>query len=346
MAQGRVRAFFNSRLGLLVLIAIAIVLTAASFLVGEYLTAAIAALLFGLGIPVWMGHKSIKWLAIVGVVILAVSPAVTTAFEVPVVLQPTAAASSSNNILQNATVSPYFAGPGTSFTWSVQVNFSRIPSGNESVNMTLYLSTCPGATGPNDPNCNAGYPFYKYPSTENVTNLTGRRTITFTEAVASSNIWDWQMSLFYNYTNHSGKNGTYVFLVGDATYNGIAGPVVASGWGGVYGLIVAAIYSDYLVVGVVFFIGLLVYAFFKQRRVRREQAANRAAPAPEEARGGSAPAGRSGSAPLASGAARPPPTQELACPNCGAVVYPKETFCWKCGTSLSAPPSGGGSPPT
>ncbi|MCW6166888.1 MAG: hypothetical protein LVQ64_00340 [Thermoplasmatales archaeon] len=335
MAKGRIRAFFNTRVGLAVLIAIAIVVTAGSFLVGEYLTATVAALLFGLGIPVWMGQKSIKWLAVVGVAILAVSPAISTAFEVPVVLAPTAAASSSNYILQNATVSPYFGGPGTNFTWTVRVDFSRIPSGNESWNMTLYLSTCPGATGRSDPNCSSGYPFTSY--TQSVVNQTGNLPITFSEAISSSNIWDWQMSLFY--TNNSGRNGTYVFLVGDPTYNGIAGPVVANGWGGVYGLIVGAIYSDYLIVGIVFFIGLLIYAVFKQRRMRREQAASRAAPSSGTAGAESPPAGTgASSAPLASGStARPAATQELACPNCGAVVYPKETFCWKCGTSLSAP---------
>ncbi len=334
MAAGSIRKFLSSRLGLAVLTAIAVLATSGAFLVGEYLTGAIAALLFGLGIPIWVGQKSIKWLAVIGVAIIALSPAIATAFEVPVVLTPSGAVGSSSQILQNATVSPYFAAPGSTFNWSVQVVPSKVPVGNETRNITLYLSTCPGATGPNDPNCGAGYAFYNY--TQPLVNLSSPREVTFSERINSSNIWDWQMSLAYT-SNSPRTNTTYVFLTGDPTYNGIAGPVVANGWGGAYALIVGAIYSDYLIVGIVFFIAVLIYAVFKQRRQRRAQAVSRAAPPeqPSTAPGALAPAGPGPGVPLASGASRPPATEELACPNCGAVVYPKETFCWKCGTSLA-----------
>ncbi|NNN17715.1 MAG: zinc-ribbon domain-containing protein, partial [Thermoplasmata archaeon] len=36
------------------------------------------------------------------------------------------------------------------------------------------------------------------------------------------------------------------------------------------------------------------------------------------------------------------PVAEASCPNCGAVVYPGEKVCWKCGTKLASP--AGGSP--
>ncbi|MGI0068010.1 MAG: hypothetical protein ACREB9_06300, partial [Thermoplasmata archaeon] len=81
--------------------------------------------------------------------------------------------------------------------------------------------------------------------------------------------------------------------------------------------------------------------------LRAQSAAATPAPA-RSAEGTGTSAASAGALPsgaTAAGATRPAPTEELACPTCGAVVYAKETYCWKCGTPLGSagkipPPKG------
>lgn len=338
-----VKKFLNGRIGRIVLIAIAILITAAALLVGGVLFGIVAGILFGLGIPIWVGASRPRYLAIVGIAILLAAPPVWAAIEVPYYFAAPSPVNSIDNFLQNATVSPYSAPAGSVFSWEVQVVPAAVRN-TTLVNLTLYVSTCPGATGTSDPNCGAGYAFNAYPSPKNVSSFTGETTVWFNETISSANIWYWQMGLYY-------RNGThglaYDSLVGDSSfYNGLIGPI-AGDWTTVFGALVGTFYIAVgLYVGIPFYIALLVYVIYRMRREKRQLAAARArasSAAPEagtETR--SRPARRppsGGAAPLPSAPApapAAPPASEQACPNCGAVVYPQETFCWKCGAALGA----------
>ncbi|MEM0129593.1 MAG: zinc ribbon domain-containing protein [Thermoplasmata archaeon] len=347
-----VKRFLRGRIGRIVLILIAILATAGGLFVGGVLFGILAAILFGLGIPVWVGASRPRYLAVVGVAILAASPAIWAATEVPYYFIAPGAASSNQNFLQNATLSPFNAAPGSTFRWSVHLDPTAQPNATV-INMTLYLSVCPGALGPSDPNCGGGgYAFQTFGPTSPV-NLSGIRrpvTVWFNETISSANIWYWQMSLGY-------RNGTrgiqYDFLAGDSSfYNGIIGPI-AGGWTMVYGTLIGTFYFAVgLYVGIPFFVALLIYGIYRVRRERKAQAASRAA----SGSGGGTAAG-SGPSQTTAGAApplpsssrsrpRPPaasePPKEQACPNCGAVIYSGETFCWKCGTALNPGTKGSG----
>lgn len=338
--RGGVKAFLSGRLGRIILIVIAILVVVGAFLFAGVLFAILAVLIFGLGIPIWVGASQPRYLAVLGVAVLAVSPAIITAVEVPLILTPPGYSASTDGVMQNATVTPFSAAAGTNFTWTVQIFPAFLPAGYNTVNLTLYVSTCPGATGNNSPYCSSGYPLYWVGlGIPNLTRLTPT-TETFHLAIPTSNVWNWQMGLYYGKWNQSSNqfsNLTFDLLAGDPSYNSIEGPVTAD-WAGVYSLLVGSIYlSTLLYIGLAFFIALLVYMLFRMRRMRRQQEARRARPPPpapgEKAPLASASAGGAPATPAGDGPA-PPPPKETACPNCGAVVYPNETFCWKCGAPL------------
>lgn len=355
-----VKAFLQSRVGKILLIVIAILAVLGAFLFAGVLFAILAVLVFGLGVPIWSGVSQPKYLAILGVAVLAVSPALITAVEVPIILTAPGAASSADGVMQNAGVSPFVGMPGSTFNWTVEVVPGQLPAGFSTVNLTLYVSTCPGATGNSSPYCSSGYPFYWIGVNQTrAANLTQPTTFTIPFIVPSSDIWDWQIGLYYakwNTTTHAWQNLTFDLLAGDATYNSIQGPVTANWNGnfyaGTYYLLIGSVYETIvLYLGLAFYIALLVYMIFRVRRQRRQQAAERSRPPPST----SNPA----PAPLPSGPAPPPggtvgraggasgtAPKETACPNCGAVVYRNETFCWKCGSALGQPGSGGSTGPT
>ncbi|MGI0139949.1 MAG: hypothetical protein ACREBT_02195 [Thermoplasmata archaeon] len=351
----RTKRFLTSRIGRIILLIIAALIAAGAYLVGGVLFSIVAALLFGLGLPIWAGASQPRYLAVVGVAILAATPAIVAAVEVPLLLAPLGPSSSAGGsaaVLQNATLSPFVGSAGSTFNWSVQIFPMFLPTGSTVSNVTLYLSTCPGATGVNSSVCSAGYPFYSYTNISGVRGITAITTFNFSNIVVpSANIWSWQMSL--GYTNATG-GPSYVFLVGDAQYDGIQGPITVVGWG-LYGLILGSIYLQVLLyLGLSFFIVLLIYVVYKLRRQRQRENVLRvqsaaATPAPARSAEGTgtsaASAGALPSGAMAAGATRPAPTEELACPTCGAVVYAKETYCWKCGTPLGSagkipPPKG------
>ncbi len=351
--QGRrrgVKAFLSGPIGRILLIVIAILAVLGAFLFAGVLFAILAVLVFGLGIPIWVGASQPRYLAILGVCVLAVSPALITAVEVPLILTPPGVSGSSDGVMQNATVTPFLGSAGTNFTWTVQVFPSNLPAGQNTINLTLYVSTCPGATGNSSPYCSAGYPLYWVGvGIPNLTRL-APTTVTIHFAIPSSNIWNWQMGLYYGQYNHATnrfQNLTFDLLAGDPTYNAIEGPVTTD-WTGVYYLLVGSIYlSTLLYLGLAFFIALLVYVIFRLRRQRKQQAVQRARPPPPVASSAmplaSTPTGGGGAAGPPSAPTSPPP-KEVGCPNCGAVVYPNETFCWKCGSALGSQGSAAGRP--
>jgi len=350
------RHFFGTRLGRVLLIAITIVVVWASY-VYEYAGAILAIpvfLIFGLAIPIWAGLKRPRYLAIAGLVVVLIVAPMTTLILTEEVRTPIGAACSASSqacpgstadaLLQNASVSPYTGTTSTNFTWTVWIYPQYIPSGNFTVaNLSLYVSTCPGATSGSSPPswCSSGYPFHQI--TFNLTSLnlslhSSPIEEVFHFAIGSNGIWDWQMGV-YTLAN-STRHPWFATLVGDPTYNGLEGPVVGD-FSTTYFSLLGTIYFDtFLFLAGPFYLVLLVYMVFKARERRRKDAAKRAAgPVPPAGGEGAAEEPKPGGAlsspsPPAAGPPPPPGPPERTCPNCGAVVYENETKCWKCGASL------------
>jgi len=345
------RRFLRTRVGRVLLIAVTILVVFGAYVYVEALLAIPVFLLFGLALPIWVGLKRPRYLALSGlVVVLMVAPlstlVITQDVRTPVPLSSSMTdlpGTGGNALLQNAGVSPYTGTTSTNFTWTVTVYPRYVPTGNSTpVNLSLYVSTCPGATSPSPPSwCSAGYPFfqlnYTFPA-----NLTTNTTVTFHHEIDSNGIWDWQMGV---YTKNS-TTGKLFFqtLVGDSTYNGIEGPVVGD-FGTTYFELLGTIYfDDALFLGGPFFFILLIYLLFKNRERRRNEARQRTAgPVPPTGGPpqGTEPLPPPSTRPASKGAAATPSSPEKSCPTCNAVVYANETRCWKCGADLTG---GAGTP--
>ena len=352
-SSGGVKGFLKQPVGQALLIAIATLTVVGTFLYVSLLLAIPDFLLFGLAIPIWVGLKRPRYLAIAGLITLLAAAPITTALLTQELLVPIGVASSGTSlpegnggaVLQNATVSPFVAQAGTNFTWTVDVFPQYLPPGNSTpLWMNLYVSSCPGATGNSSPYCSSGYPLWivNYTFSKGDHNVT---PVTYHLTISSNNIWSWQMGLVTNNTT----NGRlwYTWLNGDPTYNSLEGPITGN-YGTTYLAVVGEVYLEtFLYLGAVYYAALLIYVWLKARERRKQDDAQRL----KEMSGGgpSAPAagGPPGSAPSGppgkTGAAAAPGTLETACPNCNAVVYQNETTCWKCGASL-APSSGSGTP--
>lgn len=344
------RRFLATPIGKAVLIAITILVVFASYVYVEALLAIPAFLVFGLAIPIWAGLKRPRYLALSGlVIILLVAPistlVITQDIRTPLPLSCSASnttcpGATADALLQNASVTPYTGTGTTNFTWTVTVFPQFVPKGNTTpVNLSLYISTCPGATSTSPPSwCSAGYPFTQLTVTFPA-NLSTVTTVTFHHVIGSNGIWDWQMGVYtLNNTTHVPY---YQTLVGDPSYNGIEGPVVGDFASTFTSLLPTIYFDDFLFLGGPFYLVLLVYVLFKNRERRRKDAQKRAA-GPVPPGGGSAdeqlrappPSTRPGPS-----GATPPGPPERTCPNCDAVVYENEAKCWKCGADLAGSPS-------
>jgi hypothetical protein len=346
-----VRAFVSTRYGKLALVALTVITLAASFYyLGPYF-AIPTFLLFGLGLPIYLGWKIPRELAIMGLVAIVVTgPIVNYGLTAQVMVPSPSYASSTdvNNtsngqpVLTNATASPYNAAGGTNFTFSVDLYANRLPSSYQPDLLWVYVSTCPGATGPSSPFCGAGYPFY--PVNESVVNDTASpTTVDFHLALPGPNVWWWQMGLLADKTtlnvstNQTNTTYEWIFLDVNNPYGAVQGPITGT-WTSTYDLLLSNTWISVLFYpGLVFFAALLIYVYLKNREAKKKalRAATSASTIPPTS-GAPPPTGGTGQG--ASDAARRP---EAACPKCGAVVYPKETQCWKCGAPL-----GGGSSPS
>ncbi len=357
------RRFLTTPVGKTLLIAFTILIVFAAFVYGGsdgVLLAIPAFLIFGLAAPIWAGLKRPRFLALSGLVVILLVAPISTVVITQTIYTPYAPISScsssnsaslcsgytgANAVLVNASVDPYSGGTSTNFTWTVNVYPSHLPPGNETVsNVSLYISTCPGATSGTSPPpwCSAGYPFTELTQTLNVTNRSGGPaylSVQFHDTIGSNAIWDWQMGV-YTVNNSSGVS-YFQTLVGDPTYNGIEGPVVGD-FGATYSSLIGGIYFDVLLfLGAPFYLVLLVYVLFKGRERRRQEAQRRAAgPVPPSgggSGGGDGPPTQATAAAPPGGPPNPSPVaSERACPNCNAVVYANETKCWKCGAALPA----------
>jgi len=336
------RRFVQTPYGRAALPAATILIVFGTYVYVSTLLAIPAILVFGLAIPIWGGLKRPRYLALSGLVIILIVAPISSAALVQEIRQPIGAVSSSPSlpdgnggaVLANAGVSPYTGTTSTNFTWQVTIQPQYIPAGNNAtpVAISLFVSSCPGATSNATTYCPSGFSFYNLSYPHKLTNLS--ETIEWNFTIGANGIWDWQMEIWVvNTTTHTLND---ILLQGDPTYNGIEGPVVGSWWD-TYGQIVPTLYlNDLLLLGLPFYLVLVLYMFFKRRERNRKDAQRRAAgPAPPDsggpAAGSSTPAGPP--PPSASAAA-----QEQNCPNCGAVIYAGEKSCWKCGAQLGGPP--------
>jgi len=347
---GSLRGFVQRPVGRVLLLAFAILVTFATYVELSTLLAIPVILLVGLAVPIWLGIKRLRTLAIFGLVILLLVAPLITVVVTQDIRSPAPPVSSpilpgtNGSIMEGASVSPYLGSASTNFTWTVTVYPAFTPKNNSTpVWINLYVSTCPGATSNSDPNCGSGYPFWILNHTFNRT-LTTPTTVTFQFTMGSDSIWTWQMGLYL--LNLSAKPGTnespftYVLLAGDPVYNGLEGPVTGD-YVSTYSQLILTVYlNDLIYLGIPYFVILLVYSYITRRKATRADTARRAAgPTPADADGG--PGRPSTDSP--GSVKRPPPAArrpEMNCPNCGAVVYANETTCWKCGTAITNPPAG------
>lgn len=322
-----IKGFLSSTPGKVLLLAVAILATATSFTYLGIIAAIPIILLAGLALPIWVGLKRPRYLALTGLVILVVAGAIIAPLLTQEVMIPSPAVSSSpvnstnpySMILQNASVNPFNAAPGTNFTWTVTVYPQYVPKGNTSpLWLNLNLMNIAGALA----------------ETLNFTHFSANSTapvvVVFRSVIATAGIWSWQMNLSYRSISHGTL--TFVLLNAAAGFNAVEGPVVGS-FLTTLGSVFPGVYlSVFLYLGIPFYFVLLIYLFLKNRQRRRQEAESRAhdPPTPNEGTGGG-----SAASPSAGGAAAPRP-HERSCPNCGAVVYPNESFCWKCGAALTS----------
>ncbi len=341
---GGFRRFLRSPLGRALLIALAVGVVYATFVYVSLLLAIPAMLVVGLMVPIYAGLKRPRYLAISGlVIILLVAPIASVAYTEEV-MTPTGFAHSNatlpygngGSVLQDAHVSPFVGSTSTNFTWTVSVYAQYRPPGPATINsLTLYISTCPGATNNTTPYCPGGYDFFTVNTT--AINATGVTNVTFHYTIGTDGIWDWQMGLAVE--NNTSKETQLILLVGDPTYNAIQGPVVGDFATFFVELLPTLYVYSFLYLGAPFFFVLLLYMVFKSRERRHHDLRQRTAgPIPPTTPPPPGPGSGSGPAPgppAAAGIATGQPADEKPCPNCAALVYPGEPKCWKCGASLT-----------
>jgi hypothetical protein len=346
-----VRTFASRSWGRALLLAVAIAVVAWSFIYLGEVIAIGAFLLLALILPIYLGWKRPRHLAIAGLVVLLLAAPISGALETNLIRTPVPVAASANtlpdgnggSVLQNASVGPFNGVSGTNFSFVVDVFPRYLPPNTSLVDVVLVVSTCPTATGnQSSPFCSAGYPFFLQNRTF-ATSPNATFEITFHQQLPGPDIWWW--TIYAQTQNTSGGYHTTFLLAGQG-YSTIEGPVTGS-WTDIFGIVVGQVYLYmFLYLGIIYYLALLAYTWFKVRESKRKSP------------GGTFPA----SAPLPPpppGSAPPPQSpspSEEHCPKCNAVVYPNESQCWKCGTPLRGPgsatpsaaplPSGGPPPPT
>jgi hypothetical protein len=337
---GGVKAFAATTAGKAALIALMVVTLIGGFLyLGPYLVS-ITFLVFGMLVPIYLGWKRPRQLALAGLIALLIAAPLTAPLEAAALLQPSPLASSDpvlpygngSAVIQNAKVTPFNAAAGGTFNFTAQLFPQYIPKGDSALLwVTLWVSTCPGATGNSSTTCASGYPLYVLNRTfPNGTATPG--SVSFLQTLPGNNIWWWVMGGAVR--NVTTQKLFWIFVDPGNSYGAVQGPVTGD-FLSTYEYVLPAVYlSLFGLAGIVFFAALLVYALFKSREARRK--IERARPIP--------PIPGGGSGPLAPSGGPPPPstTVERTCPNCQAVVYPNESSCWKCGSSL--PPASSSTP--
>jgi hypothetical protein len=348
------RGFLRTRPGRVVFLLLAIGIVFAAYAYVATILAIPVFLVVGLALPIWAGLKRPRFLALAGLVVLVtVAPLATVVFSQELLVPPSAASSagvapyeSGGAVLQHASITPFIGTSSTTYTWNVTLYPRFLASYLNRTNWTndslqLFVSTCPGATSANDSLCGSSYTLIVLNHTFAQRTAPANGTVvTFQDRITTRTIWSWQMQLVLQNTTNA-SNPTRIELVGDLSYNGIEGPVVG-GYLTAYIALIGTIYEiDLLYLGLPFYFILILYMMFKGREARRRQAIRNAIRL--DAARGMPPGGAGAGGPVTPGGpstspapAATPASSEIACANCGAVVYPNESKCWKCGSALGA----------
>lgn len=345
MQQGNsVKSFGAKPVGRIVLAGLATATLVGSFLELGPLLAIVTLLFFGLAVPIYLGWKRPRELAIMGLAVLLVAGPIAGAFYAQEIRQPSPLASSDNYapygsggpVLQNAQVHPFTGAGGGTFNFSVEVYPQYVPANTSGLLwVELFVTTCPGATGNSSPYCPSPYPFYS-PNASLPTGQSAPFTVYFNQVLPGPNIWWFQFATAYR--SGPDQNLTWIFLDPANGYGAVQGPVSGS-YDTTWELVVPTVYEElFLYSGAVFYLGLLIYFLFKRREAARQGASGPGPSPPSPV--ATMPAPPTAGAPTPAPGA--PTAPELHCPNCKAVVYANETSCWKCGTAL---PKGGAAPP-
>lgn len=295
-----------------------------------------------LAVPIYVGWRRSRELAVAALVAVLIAAPITGAIysaelRTPV---PTVDSMTTNggSVLTNAHVSPFAAATGSTFTFSVTINPQYLPAGAHGPEyLVVYLSTCPGATAGNLSVCGGGgYPFWELNHTF-AAPVNATTDVSLSRTLNLASFWWWLMAFVYN----GSDNQTQWIWVGVSdTGSGIQGPI-SGDFTSTLLLILPTIYEAFTIYFLLVYLAVLViYMFLKNRESRRNPPnwtpTLPGAPPP----GGGTTAGR--------------PAIERSCPACGAVVYPEERACWKCGAPLGggalpsdakAPPAGGAASP-
>ena len=335
--RGSLRSLFSTRAGRLALLALTVLSLVACFVylgaTGTFL--AIPVLLFlGLAAPIYSGWKKPRHLAVYGLVAMLISVPITSVLAVNYIQAPFPpqdapdVAGTNGSVLIGAVVNPYNGADSALYNFSVTIDPANVPTkASGPLWVELWVSTCPGATGPSDPFCSSGYPLLAYNQTF-PGGLNHTEMVSFSIPINSSNIWSWEMgTAYYAEWNASSPgqdaNLTWVFV------GPIQGPIVGP-YTAILGIAVEAfLVATFIPAGAVFFVGLIGYMWLKAREARRKAMEE---PPMMGAPGSPPPVGAAPALGAGSGAAGAP--VERACPNCKAVVYPNEANCWKCGVAL------------
>jgi hypothetical protein len=338
---GGIKAFVAKPLGKVLLIVVAtLALTGSFYYLGPFLSIAVF-LLVGLAVPIYLGWKNPRQLAILGVVAILVAGPIISVILTDQFRQPSPWAASSPNapfgngqpVLQNAHVDPFTGDPGATYVFSVDLHPENLPNGTTGILwLFLEVSTCPTGLGPASPNCPSGYPYVLQNITFAANGTQIAHTVTFNTTLNGTNIWYWQMAA--GVRNLTNQNLTFIFLFpsGGVTAT-VQGPVTGDFFSTFTLAITSVYFYLFFYVGIPFYVLLLIYTYLKSRE-RRKKAAAALVATPEETE---TPARVPGSNKPSAAGAGPAPS-ERSCPNCAAVVYPNEATCWKCGTSLTGSP--------
>ncbi len=334
MAAMSWRTFARSWFGLVVLLIVGVLALAGTlFYLGPYL-AILTLLIFGLALPIFLGQRGLKPLAILGIATLVITAPVFTVIYTDELRVPTPAVTSNGAapygngqpVIQDALVTPFVGAAGGLYNFSATIYPQYLPVNTTITNVTFYVTDCPGATSNSSPDCGSSYPFY----TDTIqfgANPAAPTVVSYSRNLPGTDIWWWDLEAVVE-DDASPHNLTGIWLDYDGSYSGIEGPVSGSFGSVVLFLLPTAYEVVFIYPGIVFLIALLFYAFLKGRE-RNRKGAGPSQPTPTD--GTPTPAG---APPGAAGGGSPGAT-EMRCPNCQAVVYPNETTCWKCGKSLA-----------
>lgn len=336
---GGVKAFVARPVGRTVLIAVSILALTGCFIYLGTLLAIASLLLFSLAVPIYLGWKRPRQLAVAGLVVLLIAAPLASVLATEQFRTPAPAAASSaqapdgygGSVLQNAEVRPYTGAAGGVYQFSVDLhpNFAP-PNSSGLLWLVVYVSTCPGALSPASSLCPSGFSFYSQNRTF-PNGTTTAQTVILNVTLPDAGIWWWNMATAVR--NSQSGNVSWIWVESNSGYNAIEGPV-SGDFASTLGIVIPSVYvTMFFYPGLIFFVAILAYALFKSREARRKR--EEAGPVPPlggGAGGAAAPGASSGRV-------------ETKCANCGAVIFSGETSCWKCGVAVGGASSGTPLPP-